>query len=121
MAATLKPGQTMLLVTVRIDQSNIDPFLTALRPCWEACSRETECIYFDIFHSPTEPGLFRFIEIWTKDEKWFREHQLTKPYYKPYEAIANPMLLEPKKMEFLERANGWSYVDKEYLTGSAKT
>jgi quinol monooxygenase YgiN len=121
MAASIKTSQTTLLVTIRIDPDNIEEFLRALRPCWEACSQEPECIYFEIFHSEAEPGLFRFVEIWTKDEEWFREHQLTKPYYGPYEAITNPMLLEPKGLDFFNRAKGWSYVDKEYLSASVKT
>lgn len=121
MAALIKPTQLTLVVTISISPDDIEPFLTALRPAWEACSREPECVYFDIFHSPTEPGNFRFVEVWTKDEKWFREHQLTKPYYTPYEKITQPMLLAPKGLEFFERASGWNYVDNEYLVGSVRT
>ncbi|EXJ83462.1 hypothetical protein A1O1_07085, partial [Capronia coronata CBS 617.96] len=75
-------------------------------------------VYFDVFHSPTEPGTFVFQKVWTGDKKWFYEHQLTKPYYEPYTAATKPMWLTDRKMEFLDPVDGWSYVDNAYLAGT---
>lgn len=111
-------GQMTLHVTLRIDPSNIEPFMEALRPCWQGCLREPECIFFDVFHSPTEPGTFRFVEVWKRDQKWFEEHQLTKPYYEPYLTITKPMWIADREMLFTERVDGWSYADAEYLQGA---
>ncbi|EXJ87300.1 hypothetical protein A1O3_04259 [Capronia epimyces CBS 606.96] len=121
MASPFKTTQTTLYVTIRVDPSNIEPFLAALRPCWEAVCREPECLYFDISHSPSEPGTFHFVEVWAMDKKTFLEHQLKKPYYEPYEAATRPMWLTERKLEFLARVDGWSYVDSAYLAGSVQT
>ncbi|KIX07913.1 uncharacterized protein Z518_02567 [Rhinocladiella mackenziei CBS 650.93] len=118
MVPSLGSTYTTLHVTIQVDPSNVEPFLAALRPCWAACIREPECILFDVFHSGAEPGTFRFTEVWTKDEKWFREHQLTKPYYEPYLAITQPMWVADRKMEFFERIGGWCYIDEAYSVGS---
>lgn len=114
---SLNPIHTTLVVTIQISPSDIPAFLTALRPCWQACAREPECIYFDVHHSPSEPGTFRFVEVWTKDEKWFNDHQLTKSYYEPYVKVTEPMWIQPRKLEFFERLGGWCYVDEKYLEG----
>jgi quinol monooxygenase YgiN len=117
----LNPTQTTLIVTIRISPPDIPAFLDALRPCWQACAKEPELIYFDVFHSPSEPGKFRFVEVWTKDEKWFNEHQLTKSYYGPYTEVTEPMWIQPREMEFFNRVGGWCYVNGRYLEGIQKS
>ena len=62
-----------LHVTITIDPSNIDAFLSAFQPCYEAVVAEPDCTYFEVFHSLDEPGVFRFVENWTKSPEWFRE------------------------------------------------
>ncbi|KAK5446566.1 hypothetical protein LTS15_009498 [Exophiala xenobiotica] len=104
--SSIKTAQMTLHVTIRIDPANIEPFLKALRPCWTACCQEPECIFFDVYHDPSEPGTFRFVETWTKDEDWF--------------PITKPMWIADREMAFFERVNGWSYVDDVYLASSVK-
>jgi quinol monooxygenase YgiN len=118
--SSIKTTQMTLHVTIRIDPANIEPFLKALRPCWTACLQEPECIFFDVYHDPSEPGTFRFVETWTKDEDWFRKNQLTKSYYDPYQAITKPIWIADREMAFFERVNGWSYVDDVYLASSVR-
>jgi len=117
---TLKPSQLTLHATIKIDPTNTDKFLTALRPAWAAVINEPECLFFDVFHTPEEPGTFRFVEVWTKDWKWFLEHQMKKAYYQPYLAITEPMWLD-RELKHWERADGWSYVDDKYLADSIRT
>lgn len=62
-----------LHVTITIDPSNISAFLAAFRPCYEAVVAEPDCTYFEVFHSLDDPGVFRFVENWSKDPKWFQE------------------------------------------------
>lgn len=118
---TPHPNQTTLIVTIHVSPEDVPAFLDALRPVWGLCLKEPECLYFDVFHSPSEPGKFRFVEVWAKDEKWFNEHQMTKSYYEPYTKVTEPMWIQPRKMEFFDRVGGWSYVDAKYLEGSQKS
>lgn len=93
-AESLTPSQTVMEGSFKIDPGNIEAFLSALRPLWNAVCREKECLFFEVIHSPEEPGNFRFIEVWTKDPKWFFETQAAKPYYQPFFKVAEPMMLD---------------------------
>jgi len=73
--------QTTLFVDFYIDPAKIEDFKTAHRPVWAACGREPELLLFDVFQDPSEPGHFRFIEIWNASREWFETKQMTKPYY----------------------------------------
>ncbi len=117
----LKPtGQLLLQVTICVDPSDIERFMTALRPVWKACIDEPQNLYFDVSHSPTEPGTFRFVEVWTGDQKWFEEVQLNKEYYAPYLDYTRPMWTKERVMIYSERMKGWSSVTDEYLQGSLR-
>lgn len=118
---TPHPDQTSLIVTIYISPSDIPAFLSAMRPVWQACINEPECLYFDVFHSPSEPGKIRLVEVWAKGEKWFNEQQLTKSYYEPYLKITEPMWTRPREMEFFDRLDGWTYADGKYLEGSQES
>ena len=86
-----------LYVTIRVSPSDVPAFLEAFRPCWEGVVSEPENIYFDVTQDPERPGLFRFVEVWTKDKEWFLSNQLNKPYYEPYLKITQPMWIEERK------------------------
>lgn len=62
-----------LHVTITVDPANIAAFLAAFRPVYEAVVAEPDCTYFEVFHSIDEPGVFRFVENWSKDPQWFKE------------------------------------------------
>jgi quinol monooxygenase YgiN len=118
---TLIPtGQLVLQVTIRIDVSNITSFLAALRPVWKSCISEPECIFFDVSHSPTEPGTFRFVEVWKGDQKWFEDVQLKKEYYTPYVEVTRPMWVAERELVYTERVEGWSYAADMYLEKSIR-
>jgi quinol monooxygenase YgiN len=110
-------SQLTLHVTIKVSPSNIVAFLAALRPVWEKCASEAECLFFDVFQDPANRGSFRFVEVWTKDREWFETKQLTKDYYVPYEDVTRPMWLEERKLEYMEREEGWAYVAEDYLVG----
>jgi quinol monooxygenase YgiN len=62
-----------LHVTITIDPSDIGRFLAAFKPCYESVVAEPDCTFFEVFHSLDEPGVFRFVENWTKSQEWFLE------------------------------------------------
>ncbi|UKZ76910.1 hypothetical protein TrVFT333_004625 [Trichoderma virens FT-333] len=92
-----------LHVTITIDPANISAFLAAFRPVYKAVVAEPDCTYFEVFHSLEEPGVFRFVENWSKDPQWFKENQLTKAYYIPYVEATEPMWIKPRSLKFFER------------------
>jgi quinol monooxygenase YgiN len=106
--------------TIKIDPANVQKFLEAFRVCWLAVCKEQDCIYFDVFHSQTEPGMFHFVEVWSKDNEWFMEVQITKDYYKPYWDITRPLWMD-RDLHVYNRLSGWNFVDDRYLEGSVKT
>ncbi|TVY12954.1 hypothetical protein LARI1_G008980 [Lachnellula arida] len=55
--------QLTLFVTFQVAPENIDKFKEAHRPVWKACSEEAECLLFDVFQDPDQPGRYRFVEI----------------------------------------------------------
>ncbi|TVY55520.1 hypothetical protein LCER1_G004276 [Lachnellula cervina] len=73
--------QLTLFVTFQVAPENIEKFKEIHRPVWKACSEEVECLLFDVFQDPDQPGRFRFVEIWSKVREWFEKEQMTKPYY----------------------------------------
>ncbi|KPI36649.1 uncharacterized protein AB675_10083 [Cyphellophora attinorum] len=104
---------------IKIDPANIDKFLQAFRACWLEVCKEPECIYFEVFHSKTEPGRFQFVEVWNKDNDWFMEVQIKKDYYKPYWDITRPLWVDRDLHEY-DRLSGFNFVDDRYLEGSVK-
>lgn len=105
--------------TIKIDPSNIDKFLEAFRTCWLAVCKEPHCLYFDVFHSQSESGTFHFVEVWSKDNEWFMEHQITKDYYKPYWEITRPLWVN-RDLHVYNRLSDWNFVDDRYLEGSVR-
>lgn len=105
--------------TIKIDPSDVDKFLEAFRTCWLEVCKEPECIYFDVFRSQAEPNTFQFVEVWSKDNTWFMEHQIKKEYYKPYWEITKPLWLN-RDLQTYDRLKGWNFVQDEYLAGSVR-
>ena len=114
------PMRMTLFVTITVHPKDHDEFLKALRPCWQGCIQEPECIYFDVFHSSDNPGTFRFVEVWTENREWFKTVQLNRSYYEPYLSITKPMWVKDREMVYLDRVPNWNFVDKRYLDGSIK-
>lgn len=60
-----------LHVTVYIDPSNVDKFFSAMKPAFEGCANEPECLYFEIFQDPVDAGKISWVENWSKNLEWF--------------------------------------------------
>lgn len=65
-------GPTMSLhVTYYIEPSKVDDFLAALKPAYDGVIAEPECIFFEVYQSPDNPGVFKFVENWNCTTEWF--------------------------------------------------
>ncbi|KAI1773491.1 hypothetical protein F4818DRAFT_443329 [Hypoxylon cercidicola] len=97
------PSQGISLhVTVHIAPENVDRFLVAFKAIFDVVAAEPECTFFEVYRSPEEPGKISWVENWSKDRQWFVEHQITKPYYKEYFEVTEPMFLKPREATMLE-------------------
>ncbi|KAI0164446.1 hypothetical protein GGR52DRAFT_559881 [Hypoxylon sp. FL1284] len=91
-----------LHVTVHIAPENVDRFIAAFKPVFDLVVAEPECTFFQVYQSPEEPGKLSWVENWSKDTQWLVEHQITKPYYKEYLEITEPMFLKPREATILQ-------------------
>lgn len=107
--------QLTLFVTFKIKPDKIEDFKAAHRPVWAACAAEPECLFFDVFQDPTEPGRFRFVEVWAKDREWFEKEQITKPYYATLWPQSTPTWEEEVKIEYYEREGEGCIYKQEFL------
>ena len=72
-----------LQVSITVAPENIDKFLAALKPCYDAVTAEPDCTFFEVFHDMDTPGHFRFVENWSKSKEWFLKVSslLQRPYH----------------------------------------
>jgi quinol monooxygenase YgiN len=99
-------------VSIKVDPSDIDKFLEALRPCWLAVREEPERLYFDVFNSSSVPSTFLFMEVRAKDNNWIEKHHLTKEYFKKYCDATESMWLE-KEVQAFDRLESWNFVHEK--------
>ncbi|KAI1805192.1 hypothetical protein F4811DRAFT_236894 [Daldinia bambusicola] len=99
---TPPPKGFSLHVTVHIAPENVEKFLAAFKPVFDVVAAEPECLFFEVYKSPEDPGKLSWVENWSKDMQWFLEHQITKPYYKEYLEFTEPMFIKPREVRALE-------------------
>ncbi|KAI1303358.1 hypothetical protein F5Y03DRAFT_385181 [Xylaria venustula] len=102
-----------LHVTVYIAPENVDRFLAAFKPVFSKVVAEPECLFFEMYQSPQEPGKLSWVENWSKSPEWFLENQVTKDYYKEYFAITEAMFTKPREFQFLERVGPEYFMIKD--------
>src|SRR5688500_2050766 len=124
-------------VKYQVAPENVENFLAALKPVYDLVTVEPNCIFFEVYRSAEEPGLFRFVENWNATMEWLmnvriplvpymirwwsrtslilRQVQLQKDYYKPSLAKIEPLLIKEREFEIWERYPGteWVTVKKE--------
>ncbi|KAK5625829.1 hypothetical protein RRF57_001545 [Xylaria bambusicola] len=92
-----------LHVTVYVDPENVDGFFTAFKPVFDKVTAEPECLFFEVYLTPSTPGKISWVENWSKSPDWFLKEQITKDYYKEYFAVTESMFTKPREFQFLER------------------
>lgn len=107
--------QLTLFVDFHVRPSQIEEWKAAHRPVWEACGKEPECLLFDVFHDPQDPGHFRLVEVWNADRDWFETKQLTKPYYATLWEKSKPTWEKEVVINYFEREGEGCNYRKEFL------
>jgi hypothetical protein len=59
-----------LHVRITIAPENVPAFLEALKPAYDAVIAEPECTFFEVYQSPEEPGVIKFVENWNATKEW---------------------------------------------------
>ena len=62
-----------LQVTVTIKPSDVPAFLSHFTPVFEKVVAEPECVFFEVYQSPEQPGVLRWVENWSKPVGWVME------------------------------------------------
>jgi hypothetical protein len=60
-----------LHVTVYFKPEDVPKFWEAFKPCFEAIAPEKECLYFEVFEDPAEPGKISWVENWDCSTDWW--------------------------------------------------
>ncbi|KAK4497120.1 hypothetical protein PRZ48_011570 [Zasmidium cellare] len=107
-----------LHVTIHIDPSNVDKFFAAMKPAFDVVAAEPECLYFEIFQDPAEPGKISWVENWSKGVEWFFKEQMTKEYYKPYLEATEKLYIKPREFKVLKRLEGFVSAKKGNFEGA---
>lgn len=67
-------GPTLSLhVKLTIAPENVQKFLEALKPAYDAVCAEPECTFFEVYQLQDQPGTLKFVENWNADVKWMTE------------------------------------------------
>lgn len=101
-----------------------------MKGCFDHVIAEPECLYFELFQDPNDPGTISWVENWNKSPEKFmavcspvyqinlvlnmsyanlEKENMGKDYYKPYLAATEPMFTKPREFKILKRV-GLPYV-----------
>lgn len=62
-----------LHVKITVAPENIQKFLDALKPAYDAVVAEPENTLFEVYQDPANPGAFKFVENWNASLEWLRD------------------------------------------------
>ena len=60
-----------LQVTVYISESDVPAFFEHMKPVFAHVTAEPECLYFELFQDPADPGTISWVENWDKSPEKF--------------------------------------------------
>ncbi|KAI1116532.1 hypothetical protein F5Y14DRAFT_439939 [Nemania sp. NC0429] len=108
-------------VTISVDPSNRDAFLSALKPTFDKVITEPLNIFFEIYEDAKTPGVFKLVENWNMTLDHMMTVQRQKDYYKSYHKIVDPMFTQPLVVEIYNRmpGNEWASVKKDSYLGKS--
>lgn len=118
----LQPLAFILNVQMTIKASDAAAFLAAIKPAYDAVLQEPECAFFNLGQRhPLNPltgerneseaedeVVISFSEGWNCSLEHFRNVQLKREYYGPYQRVTQPMYTKPRKLNILF-LSPWSY------------
>ncbi|KAK3940404.1 hypothetical protein QBC46DRAFT_354122 [Diplogelasinospora grovesii] len=77
-----------------------------------------ECEFFEVYTSPSEPGVLSWVEDWNASVEWLLEEH-KKDYFKKYITATEPMFLKPRETKLLQRAGLHLLVSRVASTNKA--
>lgn len=64
-SSTIKaPNGLSFHITATIDPKDNETFLEAFRTVYHLVAAEPECVFIEVFQSPEQPGVFKWVEHW---------------------------------------------------------
>jgi quinol monooxygenase YgiN len=117
MSNPAKP-QLTLFVDFFIQPHLIDQWKQGHRPVWAACAHEPNCLLFDVFSDPDDPGHFTLVEVWSATKQWFLEVQMQKEYYAELWRKTEHTYRAPRIVRFAERLGEGASYRRGYLKGA---
>jgi hypothetical protein len=81
-----------LHVKITVAPENVEKFLEALKPAYDAVVAEPECTFFQVLHNQDEPGVFKFVENWDADLEWIMNVRNFSPLWPHTLIVASPSL-----------------------------
>jgi hypothetical protein len=81
---------TSIHVSITVAPENVEKFLDALKPVYDAVVAEPNCTLFQVFHKAEEPGVFRFVENWNATVDWL-VNVLHIPPSEPFPRYSQPV------------------------------
>lgn len=108
----IQPLAFILNVQMTIKTANVPTFLAAIKPAYDAVLREPQCAFFNLGQRhPLNPltgernateaedeTVISFSEGWNCTLEYFKEVQLKKEYYGPYQAVTVPLYTKPREL-----------------------
>lgn len=82
-----------LHVTVHIAEDNLPAFFKAMKPVFDRVAAEPECLYFEIFQDPAEPGKISWVENWNASPQWLfdvSDYKVGRPARADVSVLAGP-------------------------------
>ena len=110
--------QLTLFVDFHIQPHLVREWKSAHRPVWSPFALEPECLLFDVFSDPEDPGHFTLVEVWNATKEWFLEVQMKKDYYSELWRETERMYCEPRIVRFAERLGEGASYRRGYLEGA---
>jgi hypothetical protein len=107
----VQPLAFILNVRMVVKTSDVPGFLAAIKPAYDAVLKEPECAFFNLGQKhPLNPltgerdsevgedeSMISFSEGWNCTLDYFRDVQLKKEYYGPYQAVTVGMWTKPRE------------------------
>jgi hypothetical protein len=111
----VQPLAFILNVRMTVKTSDVPGFLAAIKPAYDAVLQEPQCAFFNLGQKhPLNPltgerdsevgedeSMISFSEGWNCTLEYFRDVQLKKEYYGPYQAVTMAMWTKPREFFFL--------------------
>ena len=107
----IQPLAFILNVQMTVKTADVPTFLAAIKPAYDAVLQEPQCAFFNLGQRlPINPltgernateaddeTVISFSEGWNCTLEYFKEVQLKKEYYGPYQAVTVPLYTKPRE------------------------